>query len=54
MLPRSQTVLGLQVNQNVGATDRGGYAVLELVGDAVGLLQRRAGAELDVDVHVAL
>ena len=46
-------ILGLEVNQDVGADQSRGDLLLELVGGAVGVLERGPGAELDVQIDVA-
>src|SRR3712207_7847392 len=46
-------VLGLEVDQHVGAAHPGGDLVLELVRGRVRVFQRRPGAELHVQVDVA-
>src|SRR5688572_23247103 len=45
-------VLGLEVDQHVRPAQARGDAVLEGVGDRVGVLERGAGAELNVEVDV--
>ena len=52
-LPGRDLVLGLEVDQHVGAAGARGDLVLERVGGAVRVLERRPGAELDVEVDVA-
>src|SRR5215216_5369437 len=53
LLARADAVLGLEVDQDVRALEAVADRVLECVGDAVGVLERGARAELDVDVDVA-
>src|SRR4051812_36417144 len=53
LLARADAVLGLEVDEDVGAAQAVADRVLQLVGDGVGVLERGAGAELDVDVDVA-
>src|SRR3954454_24466957 len=53
LLARAHAVLGLEVDEDVGSAEVAADRVLQLVGDRVGVLERGAGAELDVDVDVA-
>ena len=52
-LSRPHPVLGLEVDQHVRAPNAGRDQVLELVGGAVGVLERGPGTELDVQIDVA-
>src|ERR1700730_17778746 len=51
--PRPDAVLRLEMDEHVGAAHARPDLVLQLVRDGVGLLQRRAVAELHVQVDVA-
>src|SRR4051812_1698817 len=50
---RAHAVLGLEVDEDVGPTQSPGDLILQLGGGGVGVLERGAGAELDVEVDVA-